>query len=101
MSLYLTQMMPILEFRNWNWYSMILVGGRETLSCTEPDLFKKIQKFSQKLLLDIEEQKKLDLLERQGKTWNIIHLDGTILQRGVRGLNLATGTEDQRLFIHE
>lgn len=67
----------------------------------ETDILHKIQRFGKKLLQEIDHEKKLDLLDQQGKIWNIVHLDGTILGRGIRGSHLATGTEDQRLFIHE
>jgi hypothetical protein len=75
------------------------------LSRKEPEVLRKIQskiqKFGNQLLNGLEEERNLDRLEQEGKTYNIIHIDGRLLSRGIRGLQFAGGMEDQRLFIHE
>ncbi len=75
------------------------------MSRKEPDVLRKIQnkiqKFGNQLLNGLEEEKKLDRLELEGKTYNIIQMDGRLLARGIRGFQFATGIDDQRLLIHE
>lgn len=68
------------------------------MATREPDILRKIQFFGDRLLEEIEKEREWDQLDREGKTWNVIHLDGTMIGRGVRGLELATGTEDSTLF---
>lgn len=67
----------------------------------ESEVLNKIYKLHQSLVEGWEKEKYLDQLEKQGQTWNLIHLNGTLLGRGIRGMNMSTGTEDQRLFIQE
>lgn len=70
------------------------------MSRKESEILRKIHFFGEKFLEGLEEEKYLDQMDGEGKTWNVIQLDGTLLGRGIRGMSL-TGTDDQRLLIHE
>ncbi len=66
------------------------------MSNLESLVLKKIQKFANSLIQSLETERKLNELEKQGRTWNVVQMDGTILYRGIRN---SEGNEDQRLPI--
>ncbi|WCL49564.1 hypothetical protein [Leptospira sp. GIMC2001] len=64
----------------------------------EREVLTKIQKFSSKLLKEIEIERKLDQLDREGKTWKVLSIDGSLQGRGIKEMGLATGTDQLQLF---
>jgi len=64
------------------------------------EIQRKIAGFCKKLQTELEQEKILDQLELQGKTWNVIELTGAQLYRGaIAAANTVNAQiEDQRLF---
>lgn len=61
-------------------------------------LCKKISNFCQKIEDEIQNQKHLDHLQQEGKTWKVVELNGLLLDRGEKPQSLPSETDDQRLF---
>jgi|JI8StandDraft_1071087.scaffolds.fasta_scaffold1100254_1 hypothetical protein len=61
-------------------------------------LCKKISNFCQKIEDELQNQKHLDHLQKEGKTWKVVELNGLLLDRGEKTQTLSVELEDQRLF---
>ena len=64
------------------------------------EIQRKIASFCKKIETELEQEKILDQLELQGKTWNVVDLTGEKLSRGIiTSANILNPQiEDQRLF---
>lgn len=60
----------------------------------------KLESFTLSLLQSIQKEKEYQELQKQGKTWDVVTLDGTVLYKGVRGLSNhhTSSSEELRLF---
>lgn len=85
-------------------FSMLKIRRAECMENKSNLMNARLEYFTTSLIQRIQEEREYKELEKQGKTWNVIAMDGTVLYKGIRNPShpntYPSIPDEPRLFNH-